>query len=1084
MGDREPLSPAARALLTRRATGGTVQAGPGRTSGPLSFPQLTQWFFAHLHPESTVFNLPKILDLRGTVSVDALGSALQRIVDRHAALRTVYRLEGDEPVQEARPPRSVQLEVHDLRERASAASDAEALLEADAARRFDLASDQLLRATLLRLADARWRLQVTFHHIAFDGWSTDIFLDELGHGYRVACHDSVAPRAALEVQFPEVAATLRDIATGPAASRQKGFWRERLSGVPATDPLLDAPPEEMSRHRGAQCLRTMPHALWDEIRRYAQERGVTPFAVTAAGWALLTGRRAGQSEFVLGVMTAGRSRAEWEPMIGNFVNVLPLVVDLDDPTSFDALVRQVRQRSVEAFANQDIAVEQFAGDMAPARRSGLETIFPVLFNFRNFPLRLPDDLPGLSVTAFSAPARGTTAPLTLDFTPDGEQARVRLDYDPDRLSSESAAQWLDGYLALLGAAMSAPDASTASLPVMGAAERSLLRSWNATERPLDREATLASLFERQALATPDRGAVTALGVQWSYRELDHEANRVAALLFARGIGRGTFVGVCMERCAGLAAALLGVLKSGAAYVPLDPTVPIPRLAGMIEDAGISVLLTGPGTPEGLDDSRWESLRWDELPGPFPMIVERAALTGAEPAFVIFTSGSTGRPKGVAITHRNAVNYFTWARSQYGTSGVESVLQVTSLGFDAAAWEVWLPLLHGDRLVMARPGDQLDPPALLALIIEEEITMLGVVPSMLRALLETGRLGEAGALRLVSCGGEAMTWDLVADFGSATSATLVNEYGPTECCIASTCWVATGRAASGPVPIGPPIANTQVHVLDANGTELPIGTPGELVIGGDGVALGYLNRPELTAERFVPDPWRPGYTMYRTGDLGRWRRDGQLEFLGRLDHQVKLRGFRIELDEIDLTLRSHPGVQAAATVLRHDSPGGARLVSYVVGLSGSAPDAASLRAHLRTTLPEYMVPAAFVFLAELPMTSSRKLDRSALPAPDPGGAGHDPDPPQGEVELAIAGCWNEVMPTPLLGRHTSFLDAGGHSLLAVRFLAAIQRRLGRTVSLADFLRRPTIAQLADLLVAPMSPERPAITAQPRRTSRRP
>lgn len=1072
-----PLSPAALALLARRAD---VADHPNATpleQGPLSFSQLPQWFFAHLYPQSTVFNLPKILTLRGRVDQPALRRCLQAIVERQTALRTVYKLEGDEPTQRVLAARPIDLSCHDLR---SASTDdrwrlAGELLGASAGKPFDLSSDQLLRAVLIRLSDDDWRLQVTFHHIAFDGWSTGVFLADFEQEYRAAVKGVDSPLLPLQSQVPDVAARQRAQADTPAFDQVRRYWRDRLRGVPPLDLTLDHSPAPVPQHRGGQVHFHLNAEVWASVLTFAREHDCTPFAVLFAAWAVLTARRCNQARCLLGVTLAGRTHAESEPLIGNFINVLPLEVDLDSAPTFTRLVEQVRQRSAEVFSHQHFPFQLLTSDVAPAGHSSTETPFPALFNLRNLPFALPQNLPDLRVTELVMPLRGVIAPLNLNVTPKGSGALLEFDFDPGQITATTADRWLDAYVTLLGAALAAPETEVIRLPVMGTPEKEQLAAWNQTDRPRDRTVTLPALLARQAAATPDRIAVTTPDDEWTYHKLAREAQRIARVLRRRGIGPGSFVAVCMDRCAGLVAALAGILEAGAAPLPIDPVLPRIRIIGMLEDAGVTVLLSGPGTSDGLGGTRWTQLPWDapDIDSVCPFAVR--PLTAEDPAYLMFTSGSTGRPKGVVVLQSGIVNELEWTLAAFPLQPNDVLLQHASISADVSIWEFWLPLITGARLVVAAPGDHRDPNALIDLIRTQRVSVLQVGPTMLRALLDTGRFGTTGSLRLVLPVGEALTWDVIAAFRQAHSAPLVNLYGPTEVTIHSTFWVADARAGEGPVPIGRPIANTQAHVLDRHGEMTPIGVQGELSLAGEGVAHGYLNRPELTTERFVADRFRPGpgRMMYHTGDLVRWSHDGLLEFFGRADTQVKLRGFRVELGEIEAALGAVSGVRAAAVVLKPGPSGEQRLVGYVEPAAAGNIDAAMLRTALRQQLPDYMVPSVIFVMPALPLTSSGKIDRTALRPPTDASSLSDDAACAAEsastaLEQALQDLWGQVLGATRVGLDDDFFDLGGHSLLAAKMVNALERSTGYRVPLATLFDASTVRTFARALVNQSSP----------------
>ncbi len=1073
--DRPSLSPEAQALLARRAAIPKETLPAGLTGGPLSYEQLTQWFFAYLHPDSAVFNLPKVLDLEGEFSLTAAQASLAFLVDRHAALRTTFHLDGAEPDQRVQPARAVEWTVHDCRQLPSVDGSATvaSLLEADAGRPFDLANDQLIRATVLQLSDRAWRLQVTFHHIAFDGWSNGIFLAEFAAGYRAAVVANPAQPEPLEVQVADLASAQRSPDAAAAQLEDGNYWRGKLHGVPPLELPTDYTTVEPSRHLGDVHRQELPIGLWAAIATLARGTGSTPFGVAATALAVLVARRAGQSSCMLGILTSGRERRGSEALIGNFARALPLVVDLTDAGSFRALLTQVHRAALEAQGHSRYPVQQLGTSISPGTGTTLRDLFPVQFNFRNYPFEIPDNLPGLTITGFSGPSRGSIAPFTFELIPHEHSAELALEFDPDLFSVRTAERWLDGLVTLLAAAVADPDGSIATLPLMGATEAGELAEWNATAADLEAGATLQSLFAKQAAATPDRVAVRAPEGEWRFRELNRESLRIAAHLRAEGIGRGSVVAVCMDRSLPLVAALLGVLRAGAAYLPIDTAMPRLRLTAMLEDAGVTLMLSGPGTPTDVGQSRWKVVPWD-VPGPATPTDQAHASGPDDVAYVLFTSGSTGRPKAAVILHSGIVNHLCWMQRALPLTPEDRVLQLTTLSFDVAVWEFWAPLVAGAKLILAPPQAHRDPRALIQTLRTERITVVQFVPTMLRAVTDRGGFTELPALRRILCGGEELTWDLVQALRRQHGAVLVNLYGPTEASIHAAWWVVDRDVAPGPVPLGRPISNMRVEVCDLQGRLLPAGTFGELWVAGRGVGIGYLGRPELTAERFLPDPRFPGERRYRTGDRGRWRHDGVIEFVGRLDHQIKLRGHRIELGEIESRLRAIPGIREAAVLAQTLGSGEQGLVAHVEPGPGALLDPASIRGILRLDLPDFMIPSQVIVIAEMPLLPSGKINRAALRSavivPEMNDAAAPADA-ESTLEFTLKESWRRLLGVSEVDLDDDFFALGGHSLLAARMVDDLARGTGFRLPLAALFETSTIRTLLPRLLAGSYPNAP-------------
>ena len=1044
---------------------------------PLSFPQQRLWFLDRLAPGGAVYNLPQRLRLEGELRPAALAAALTAIVARHEALRTRFPEAAGEPVQVVAPPAPVPLPRVDLGglPGAAAAAEAERLAAAESRRGFELAHGPLLRATLVRLDADDHHLLVNTHHIVSDGWSLGLFLAELRALYRATCAGGPARLTPLPVQYGDFAAWQRRWLTGEPLARLLARWRARLAGAPfALELPTDRPRPPVQSYRGAQRRLALPGPLAARLADLCRRHGATPFMGLLAVWAALLARWSGQEELLVASPIANRTRPEVEGLIGLFVNTLALRCDLQQEPSFAALLARLREVALDAYTHQDLPFEKLVEELQPERDLSRNPLVQVLLVLHNGPVDVPaaasrggpfaggpEDLP-----------TGTAKfELGLALAPGEAGLGGTLEYATDLFDATTAERLAGQFRTLLAAAVADPDRAVADLPLLAAAEaQQLLHEWNDTGVAYGAEPLLHGLVEAQVERTPEAPAVVFAGAVLTYRELDDRANRLARHLRALGVGPETAVGICVERSLELVVGLLGILKAGGAYVPLDPQYPRERLAFMLQDAlGASpapVVLTqarlGGLLPEGgvrrvLLDAEW---------------AEIAARPAARPevrthpdqlAYVIYTSGSTGRPKGAMNSHRAIANRLLWMQQAYALGPGDAVLQKTPASFDVSVWEFFWPLATGARLVVARPGGHQDPGYLVRTIVEEGITTIHFVPSMLRAFLEHPQAGRCASLRRVVASGEALPRDLEERFFARLVCPLHNLYGPTEAAVDVTYHPCRAERERPVVPIGRAVANTAIHVLDRALRPVPIGVPGELCIGGVQLARGYLGRPELTAERFAPDPCggEVGGRLYRTGDLARRLPDGEVEYLGRLDHQVKLRGFRIELGEIEAALAQHPQVHAAAVVLR-----GERLVAYVAPSSvgaalGSVPTA-DLRGYLAERLPEHMVPTAFVALPALPLTPSGKVDRRALPAFEPAaerGTATGFLPPRTPLEQALAAIWNEVLEVPAVGAEDNFFALGGHSLLAVRVLSRVLARLGVELPLRALFEAPTVAGLA-------------------------
>ncbi|MEA2694508.1 MAG: hypothetical protein QOJ16_3895, partial [Acidobacteriota bacterium] len=1036
---------------------------------PLSFAQERLWFLEQLDPGSAAYNLPAAVRFTGRLAVPALAGALGAIVARHETLRTRFVTVEGRPVQAIAPSANFSLPTVDLTALPAPAREGEArlLTREDARRPFDLAAGPLVRAALLRLGTREHLVLLCFHHIVSDGWSMGVLVRELGTLY---VGESLP---ALPVQYADYAVWQREWLAGEVLAAELAWWRERLAGAPAVLALpTDRLRPPVQKFRGGSVPFTLPAEVTAGLSHLCRRRGVTPFMALLAGLDVLLWRGSGQEDLVVGSPVANRTRREIEGLIGFFVNSLALRADLAGEPSFTQLLAQVREQALGAYAHQDLPFEKLVETLAPERslaHAPLFQVFLVLQNTQNTPAgKLL--LPGLEI----APVAGETGAAKFDLTlalgagPEGELAGV-WEYDRDLFDPSTVLRLGDQLARLLAAAVAEPEARIGSLPLLSPAERQQLAEWNGTAASYP-ERSLAGLLAEPAARTPDAVAVVFADESLSHGELAARAGRLAGELRRLGVGPETRVGICAERSLALLVGLAAILEAGGAYVPLDPSYPAERLAYMLEDSGVPVLLAESRLAAALPPHGARVVPLDApLPAPAAPPLLRPEIDPDHPAYVIYTSGSTGRPKGAMNTHRGIVNRLLWMQERYGLTTADRVLQKTPVSFDVSVWELFWPLTSGACLVVARPGGHQDPLYLVETIARQEVTFLHFVPAMLSAFLEAPGLEHCAALRQVVASGEALPYDLERRFFARLGrlgTRLENLYGPTEAAVDVTFWPCDPAGEAGRVPIGRPVANTAIHVLGRDLRPLPPGAAGELAIGGAQVARGYLGRPELTAERFLPDPFSglPGARLYRTGDLARHLPDGAVEYLGRIDHQVKLRGFRIELGEIESALLGHPGVRDAVVVVREDPPAGSRLVAYVVaeGRDGEGLPAL-LPAWLGLSLPSHMVPAAFVVLPALPLNPSGKVDRKALPAPD-WRAGASFVAPRTPLEEVLAGFFADALGLEQVGVEDGFFRLGGHSLLATQLVAKIRGAFQVELPLRRLFETPTVAALAAAILA--------------------
>ncbi|HEX2188915.1 MAG TPA: amino acid adenylation domain-containing protein, partial [Longimicrobiaceae bacterium] len=1053
---------------------------------PLSFAQQRLWFIDRLQPGTAAYNLSAAMRVRGPLDAAALRRSLTEVARRHEAVRTVLVDAGGEPVQVILPQARIRLPVLDLSGLPWQSRHVEALrrVAEEGRRPFDLKRGPLLRVLLARLGEEEWALCFTMHHVVGDGWSVGVLAREVSTLYDAYSRGRDSPLPELPVQYADFAAWQREWLTGEALDSQLRYWREKLDGVP---PLLELPtdhPRRSGPSATAACRRFVVSAETTRaLRALGQREGTTPFMTLLAGWQTLLGRYAGQEDVVVGTPIANRTRAELEGLIGFFANTLVLRADLSGDRTFSDLLCQVRETTLGAYQHQELPFEKLVEELGVARSLAHTPLFQVMFVLQNNEqgeLRLG----GAEVEALETGGSVAKFDLTLSLREAGEEIRGELEYRSELWEAATIERMAGHYLAVLEGAAAAPQARLSELELLDEAERrQVLEEWNRTEADHPAGRCIHELFELQVERTPDAVAVLFEQESLTYRELNRRANRLAHHLVRLGVGPEVRVGICQERGPDLVVSILGVLKAGGAYVPLDPDYPAARLELTLTDSGVAALLTQERLRALLPVP--DGVQVVSVDGAAPRIAAESAENprgGATPrnlAYLIYTSGSTGVPKGVAIEHVSAVAMLSWAAEVYSAEELSGVLAATSICFDISVYELFLPLCRGGRAIVVE-----NALAVAQSRAAGEVRLINTVPSAITALLANG--GLPTGVRTVNLAGEPLRAELVdALYARGGIERVYDLYGPSEDTTYSTYAL---RRAGGPATIGKPISNTRAYVLDAHGGPAPLGVPGELYLGGAGVARGYLGRPALTASRFVPDPFggEPGARLYRTGDRARWLADGTLEYLGRLDAQVKVRGFRIEPGEIEVVLTALPRVREAAVVVREDTPGDRRLVAYVVPEQGADADdvQAEARSGLRARLPEYMVPAAFVALDALPLTPSGKIDRRALPAPAPAGGARERGAPLTGTEREVAAVWEEVLGVPRVGVADNFFDLGGHSLLLAQVHARLKERFAGRLALIDLFEHRTLGALAAHLDRQGAGEAPAGRSRERTETNRP
>jgi len=1039
---------------------------------PLSFAQQRLWFLAHLEPDNPSYNLPQILRLKGELNVDALEQTINAIIARHESLRTTFKEVDGEPVQIVSSEHKIKLGFTDLKRLPESEREAEAkrFAVAEVRRPFDLSRDYPFRAVLVRLDEDDHWLLLTMHHIVSDGWSFGIFTRELSNIYDAVVTDHEISLSELPIQYADFAEWQREWLQGEVLEEHLDYWLKSLAGAPARLKLpADHPRPAQQSYNGANVTLKLSPQLSKSLVELSQRQGVTLFITTLAAFQTLLFRYTGQEDIVVGTPIAGRNREEIEGLIGFFVNTLPLRTDFSGNPTFRELLGRVKEVALGAYAHQDLPFEKLVEELNPERDASHSPVFQVVFGMQNVPRDVPA-LNGLSITRVPLPSVTAKFDLSLSISETASGLNCWLEYNTDLFEETTVSRMLRHFEHLLEMIVADPDRPILRLPLLTPAERAqLLNGQNAGDSDFPKQ-SIHTAFEEQVARTPNSVAVVSEHGKLTYADLDRRANQLAHYLQESGVRRGDLVGLCIERSPEMLVSLLGILKTGAAYLPLDPSYPLERLLLMLEDGKINVLLTLDRHQETLPshtartvliDKDWETIARGSADS------FDTAATAEDLAYVMYTSGSTGKPKAVAVTHQSVLRLVK--QTNYAKLGADEVfLQFAPLSFDASTFEIWGSLLNGGKLVLMPPG--LVSLAQLGETIKHYgVTTLWLTAGLFQQMVET-ELESLRGVRQLLAGGDALPVTHVEQVArELKDCQLINGYGPTENTTFTCCYpVQRGERFAGNVPIGFPISNTQVYILDTEFEPVPVGVVGELYAGGAGLAIGYLNDAALTAERFVPNPFSaaPGARLYRTGDYARFKADSSIEFIGRIDHQVKLRGHRIELTEIEAALKQHAAVHDAVVVMRRSVHGNKHLTAYIIANSDltEAKMAGELKSLLRQSLPDYMVPSYFLFLEEFPLSPNGKIDRRALPAPPETRPEMEEAhiAPRDDLETRLARIWERVLEVQSVGVRDNFFDLGGHSLLAVRLFSEIEKELGQRLPLVSFFQGATIEYLAGLL----------------------
>jgi amino acid adenylation domain-containing protein len=1093
--DLEALSPRKRELFgkllekrlnkARSESPAIAHDGDG-TVAPLSFSQLRLWFINELNPTSSAYNIGGAYRLVGYLNEIGLGQAVVELFRRHEVLRASFHIGDTEPIQEISPLAGPYLRAIDILNLTTALGEASiGIGQAALERTFDLRFSPLIRIILIRFNDCEHILSVAIHHIISDALSMAILLDELGSLYDsfVTGRPSTVPEP--QIQYADFARWQRKWLESDDARKQLDYWKERLSGAPpATRLIPDKPGRQIASSEGDVCVLSLGPELSQRARTFSQKQGVTPFILLLAVFQILLHRYTAQDDLVIGTAIANRNRPESQSLIGFLINTLLLRLESFKEMSFRNAMNRVKTIALEAYSNQDVPFDLLIEEMRVERDLATNPLFQVMFGLqapRGFDLELAD----LDVSEFELSRTATRFDLEFEAWDLPTEIKTVLTYSKALFERPSMERVLKHFKTILGAAVASPDRPIRDISLMDhAGTAQVLWQWNATGVDFGESGAMLipDLIELQASRTPDRVAVVFGEQHISFRDINSRAGLLGARICELGIGLESPVGVFMDRSIELVVALVSILKAGCFYVPFDTEQPESRLALMLEDADPPVVITQQALAARLPARPPTSIVCLETIGSRPM--EVYGFTRPVPAnalaYTIYTSGSTGQPKGAMNSHAPIVNRLLWAQSQIALGEDHVVLQKTPYTFDVSVWEFFWPLLAGARMVMANPGGHRDPEYLVDVISKERVTVIHFVPSMLHVMLGEAAIADCHSLRAIICSGEVLDKELAELCRARTTARVYNLYGPTEAAVDVTCYVCEDSYEHWPIPIGRPISNALTFILGRGSEPVPIGAPGELYIGGTPVGRGYFNRPDITAEKFLPNPFSSsGERLYNTGDLARYRSDGEIEYLGRTDLQIKLRGFRIEIGDVESALSKCTGAERAVALAGSDERGERRLIGYVVSGKGGALDGAAIRRELKQRLPEYMIPAAIVVLESLPLLPNGKIDRRALPSPSPSkvDAGSSAAQPLSELEEAISRTWTEVLKLGKVGLDDNFFDVGGHSLLLIRLRTRLNRLSPRELTILDLFKHTTVRSQAEFISQRFVSDHPAPLSQP-------
>ncbi len=1073
------LSPAKKALL-EKWKGGKLQADviPKRQDCqniPLSFSQQRLWFIDQLYHGSSFYNIPIAFHVQGNLDIAALEQSLNEILKRHEVWRTNFKLINGESIQEIFPQSTWDLSIINREDLCSKDWEEEVKqIAADEAKKpFNLAKGLLVRATLLRLSEEEHVLLVTMHHIITDGWSCNVFLHELSSLYAAFSKNIPSPLPELPIQYADFAIWQRDRIQGEFLATQLNYWKQQLQGeLPILQLPTDRPRPYLATFTGAKQYFGFSASLTNALKQLSQREDATLFMSLLAAFNVLLYRYTNQEDILIGSPIANRNRAELEGMLGLFVNTLVLRNNLSGNPSFHELLHRVREVTLDAYAHQDLPFEMLVEELHPERDLSRNPLYEIMFVLQNTPTNV-QEVSSLTLRTLDFDSGTAQLDIFLSMSESQEGLAGCLEYNTDIFDSATITQFINNFQTLLENIVANPEQRLSELSVLAAYEqKQLLFQFNQTCANYPQDVCLHQLFEQQVELTPLSLALISESKKLTYRQLNNKVNQLAHYLQKQGVTKETLVALCLERSIDMVVGILAILKAGGAYIPLDPSYPVERLNFMLSDSQASVLITEQEILEKLSLSSAKTVCLD---------IHKDAIAQESPenliniskadnvAYIIYTSGSTGTPKGILGTHRGTVNGLHWLWKTYPFTPGEVCCQKTAISFVDSVWEIFAPLLQGIATVIISNATVQDPQLFIEALVDRKVTRIILVPSLLRLLLDnySHLIQKLSQLKLWITSGEALSVKLVTTFRELIPFTkLINLYGSSEVSANATYYdtnLLQDQANS--VPIGRPIDNTQVYVLNRNLQPTPIGVVGELYIGGDGLARGYLHRPELNQERFIDNPFLPGDKLYKTGDLVRYFKDGNLEYFGRHDEQVKIRGFRVELGEIATAIEQHPDIQESVVITNDDAQKNLRLIAYVV--TNKQDITTQLLSYLQQKLPNYMLPSAFIVLDKLPLTPNGKIDKKALPSSEVIQSNINKAfiAPRNFTELALAKTWEKLLDTSPIGVTDNFFELGGHSFLAIRLMAQIHDKFEHNLPVSTLFENPTVEKLAAIVSQP-------------------